>query len=277
VLLQEAAALRVARSDAEVLLTHALGCQRTTLRAFPEREVDAGEAAQARSWLQRRANGEPVAYIVGQREFWSLPLRVAPATLIPRPDTESLVELALSPRLAPPATARAASLPAVVDLGTGTGAIALALAAERPQWAITATDTDASALAVAESNVRRLAQGNITLCQGDWWAACAGQRFDLAVSNPPYLAADDPHLTAGDLRFEPRRALVSGTDGLDAIRTIALGAATHLKPGAWLAVEHGCEQGEQVRAVFMAAGLTAVFTVTDLAARERVTAGCWEG
>ncbi|MFV0276581.1 MAG: peptide chain release factor N(5)-glutamine methyltransferase, partial [Parahaliea sp.] len=197
------------RRDAEVLLCHCLGCSRTALYTWPEKAVDAGPVAQFHQLLARRAAGEPVAHLTGGREFWRQSLQVSADTLIPRPDTETLVEWALELPLA--AQAR------VLDLGTGTGAIAIALAVERPQWRVSATDVSAAALVVARRNAGHCCPGRLRLHRGDWFAAVAGERFELVVSNPPYLAAGDPHLQRGDLRFEPRAALVAGEDGLAAL------------------------------------------------------------
>jgi release factor glutamine methyltransferase len=199
-----------ARRDAEVLLCAALDKPRSYLFAWPEAEVAPDVEARYRDWLARRAAGTPLAYLLGQREFWSLPLAVSDATLIPRPDTELLIEQAL--RLPLPAQA------AVADLGTGSGAIALALASERPHWLVSAVEQSAAALTVARANGKSLGLGNIDWREGSWFEPLAERRFDLIVSNPPYLAQDDPHLQAGDLRFEPRSALTSGVDGLDDIR-----------------------------------------------------------
>src|SRR5690606_13162514 len=217
-------------------------------------------------WVARRAAGEPVAYLLGTRGFWRFDLAVTPDTLIPRPETELLVELALA-RIAPGTPAR------VADLGTGSGAIALAIAGERPQARVVATDASAGALAVARGNVAAQRIGNIAFRHGDWWAPLAGARYDVVASNPPYIADGDMHLAQGDLRFEPRTALASGADGLDAIRTIAAGAHAHLVEGGWLLVEHGWEQGAAVRALFESAGLADVATERDLEQRDRVTLG----
>ncbi|GAP66110.1 (protein release factor)-glutamineN5-methyltransferase [Mizugakiibacter sediminis] len=227
------------------------------------------EAAQAvfAALLARRLAGEPVAYLVGRRGFWSLELEVTPATLIPRAETERLVELALA-RLPADAAAR------VADLGTGSGAIALAIARERPRARVVATDASAEALAVARRNAARLGLGNVVFAQGDWCAALGEARdFDLIVSNPPYIAAGDPHLGEGDLRFEPAAALASGADGLDAIRRIVRDARAHLRPGGGLLFEHGYRQGAAVRALLAAAGYREVFSARDLEGRERVSGG----
>jgi len=255
-----------ARRDAEVLVGHACGATRATLVA------DAGRALAPAAWstlaplLERRRRGEPVAYLTGRREFWSLELRVTPATLVPRPETELLVERALA-RLAPD------DVRPVVDLGTGSGAVALALARERPRLRILATDASAQALAVARDNAARLAIPNVEFRLGDWFAPLAGLRCGAIVSNPPYVRSDDPLLRRGELRFEPRTALDGGPDGLDAIRRLIEGAPAHLAPGGWLLLEHGFDQGAAVRSLLEAHGYGAVRTWHDLAGRERVTEG----
>ncbi|MFO7339336.1 MAG: peptide chain release factor N(5)-glutamine methyltransferase [Lysobacteraceae bacterium] len=268
-LLREAAA-RIGREDAEPLLQHALGRDRAWLFAHADEPVEAATAARFRELVERRAAGEPVAYLTGRRGFWTLDLEVGPTTLIPRPETELLVELALA-RLDPEAPAR------VADLGTGSGAIALAIACERPAAAVVATDISGPALAVAVRNARRLGIGNVWFRRGSWERALGRDRFDLIVSNPPYIAEGDPHLGQGDLRFEPPAALASGADGLDAIRAIAALAPRHLVPGGWLLLEHGWEQGAVVRALLAQAGLVEVDTARDLEGRERASLGRMPG
>lgn len=258
--------LSVARADAEYLLAHALQTTRAWLYTHATDAVDEAMAQRYRGLLARRQAGEPVAYLTGAQGFWTLQLQVTPATLIPRPETELLVELALA-RLAPAAAAR------IADLGTGSGAIALAIARERPQCRVVATDASAQALDVARGNALRNAIGNVEFRLGDWFAPLQGELFDLIASNPPYIAGQDPHLGEGDLRFEPPAALVSGADGLEAIRTIVDGAAAHLHPGGWLLLEHGLDQGAAVRGVLQAAGFHQVATERDLEARERVSLG----
>lgn len=253
------------RADAELLLAQALGRPRSWLYAHADEPIDAQAAAGFARLLERRRRGEPVAHILGMREFWSLPLTVTADTLIPRPETELLVEQALR-QLPPQRPLR------VLDLGTGTGAIALALARERPMAQLTAIDADAGALAVAARNGARLAIGNVRFLQGDWFSAVRDEQFDLIVSNPPYIAESDPHLGQGDLRFEPRQALVSGSDGLDALRVIASQALRHLRPGGGVLLEHGHDQGEAVRGLLAAAGLVRISTSVDLEGRERVSA-----
>jgi len=253
--------------DARWLLTHALGRDRSWLYAHADEEVDGGAARVFQALCARRRAGEPVAYLTGRQGFWTLELAVSPATLVPRPETEMLVELALD-RIAMDAPCWLA------DLGTGSGAIALALASERPQARVIATDASVEALAMARKNADKNRIDNIEFRQGDWLAPLAGQRFDLIASNPPYIALGDPHLEQGDLRFEPPLALASGPDGLDAMRIIVAGAPAHLSPGGWLLLEHGWEQGAAVRALLGAAGFSQVASVRDLEARERVSLGC---
>lgn len=254
------------RLDAEVLLAHALSRPRSHLLAWPDHPVPAGQAERYRALVDRRARGEPVAYLTGMREFWSLSLEVTPETLIPRPDTERLVEVAL--------TLVAEDEPAAVaDLGTGTGNVAAAIASERPRCRVVATDASAGALTVAARNMARLGLGNVSLRRGDWCAALAGERFSLIVSNPPYVRSGDIHLGRGDLRFEPPSALRAGEDGLGAIRAIAADAAGHLLPGAALALEHGHDQGPAVRALLEGHGYRAIVTHRDLAGHERVSVG----
>ena len=254
------------RHEAELLLLHVLGRERGWLFAHATDLLDAEGQAAFAALLQRRIAGEPVAYLLGRRGFWTLDLAVSPDTLIPRPETERLVELALE-RLPEGQPLR------VADLGTGSGAIALALASERPQARVLATDMSAGALAVAAENARRHALGNVEFRQGSWHAPLAGERFELIASNPPYIASDDPHLARGDLRFEPASALASGQDGLDDIRVIVAGAAGHLLPGGWLLLEHGWDQGAAIRALLEAAGLVEVETMVDLEQRDRVSLG----
>ncbi len=255
-----------ARADAEVLLAHALGWTRTRLRAWPE-HVPADDALERYAHLvERRARGEPVPYLTGRRAFWTFELEVGPAVLIPRPETELLVEQALA------AVAERNGV-AAADLGTGSGAVAIALALERPGWRVVATDASARALAVARRNAERLGAGNVELRAGDWAAALGEDRFALIVSNPPYVAERDPHLQEGDLPWEPRSALAAGADGLDAIRALLPGAVERLEEDGWLMLEHGPDQGAAVRSVLAAAGLREVRTVRDLEERERVTLG----
>ncbi|HEY6893552.1 MAG TPA: peptide chain release factor N(5)-glutamine methyltransferase [Rhodanobacteraceae bacterium] len=255
-----------ARLDAELLLAHVLGVSRARLYAWPEHEPDATELAAFEQLIASRVRGEPIAYLTGHREFWSLDLGVTPDVLIPRHETELLVELALA-RIPRDRAFR------IADLGTGSGAIALAIARERPLARVTATDASAAALAVARRNAERLGIGNVVFAAGDWYAAVGDAAFDLIVSNPPYIAADDAHLAQGDLRFEPASALASGADGLDAIRRIVAGAPTHLGDEGALMLEHGFDQSARVRELLDAAGFEGVVSVRDAAGHERVTLG----
>jgi len=253
--------------DTEILLGHCLGVTRSWLYTWPEREVCDNSARRFRALLDRRRKGSPVAYLTGEREFWSLRLAVDEATLIPRPETEALVAWALELSL----PARAETL----DLGTGSGAIALALASERPDWRVTGIDASADALRVAAANAVATGLDRVTFLESDWFAALAGRVFDLVVANPPYIDAGDPHLQCGDLRFEPRSALVAGSGGLAALAAIIATAPACLRPGAWLLLEHGCAQGDSVRRLLRAAGFAAVSTRRDLAGLERVSGGRW--
>lgn len=255
-----------ARREAEWLAEQALGVGRAWLFAHADDAVTPEAHARFLALLARRAQGEPLAYILGRVGFWTLDLEVTPDTLIPRPETELLVEAALE-RLPAGAALR------IADLGTGSGAIALALASERPRAHVVATDASAAALAVAHRNAARNEVGNVAFRQGDWLAALAGERFDLIASNPPYVALGDPHLGRGDLRFEPDAALASGADGFDALRTLARDAPTHLVPGGWLLLEHGWDQGAAVRGLLRDAGFQRIETLRDLEDRERVTLG----
>lgn len=250
--------------DAELLLAHALGTGRSHLRAHPEAVLDASQAQRYAELVEARRRGEPIAYLTGEREFWSLQIKVTPATLIPRPETELLVEQTIG--LVP-----AAAEWQLLDLGTGSGAIALALAKERPRCRVTAVDLSAEALAVARANADALHIRNVELLQGDWFSPLAGRRFQLIVSNPPYVGSHDPHLTKGDLRFEPKQALASGSDGLDDIRRIVSAAPSHLHPGGYLLLEHGHAQGAAVRSLLQAAGFMDARSVRDLAGHERIS------
>ncbi|AHE70281.1 peptide chain release factor N(5)-glutamine methyltransferase [Enterobacter ludwigii] len=255
------------KRDAEILLEFVTGKVRTYLLAFGETQLSAEQEAQLATLLARRKTGEPVAHLVGEREFWSLPLYVSPATLIPRPDTECLVEQALS-RL--PAQACR-----ILDLGTGTGAIALALASERPDCEVTAVDVMPDAVALAQRNVARLGFPNVTVLQSSWFSALDNRTFGMIVSNPPYIDEHDPHLTQGDVRFEPLTALVAANEGLADIVHIVTTSRQHLLPGGWLLVEHGWTQGDAVRDVFIAAGYRAVETCRDYGGNDRLTLGQW--
>ncbi len=257
---------RIDATDARVLLAHALDRPSVWLFAHGDESIDTAAQSRFETLLARRIAGEPVAYLTGHRGFWTFDLMVSPQTLIPRPETELLVELALE--RAPPDTALR-----LVDLGTGSGAIALALAHERPQAQVIAVDVSDGALAVAGANADALRLNNVEFRRGDWLQPLAGERFDLIASNPPYIAVGDAHLHA--LRYEPEPALSSGRYGLDAIRTIVRDAPAHLRPGGWLLLEHGWEQGDAVRGLLQGAGFDDVQTHRDLESRERVTSGHW--
>ena len=255
------------KRDAEILLEHVTGKSRTYLLAFGETLLTAEQEAQLAALLARRKTGEPVAHLVGEREFWSLPLYVSAATLIPRPDTECLVEQALV-RLPTAACS-------ILDLGTGTGAIALALATERPDCTVTAVDVMPDAVTLAQRNVERLGLGNVTVLQSSWFTALENRLFALIVSNPPYIDEHDPHLAQGDVRFEPLTALVAANEGLADLDHIVTTSRQHLLPGGWLLVEHGWTQGNAVRALFTNAGYREVATCRDYGGNERLTLGQW--
>lgn len=263
-----AARLRIDAADAEILLAHVLGASRSWLFAHATDALPSGPQARFEDLVARRSAGEPVAYLIGHRGFWSLDLRVTPDTLIPRPETELLVELALE-RLPRDVVS------AVADLGTGSGAIALAIARERPQARVVATDASAAALAVARANAEAHHLDQVDFRCGAWCAPLGHERFDLIASNPPYIAEADPHLGQGDLRFEPRGALAAGAEGLDDIRVIVRDARAHLVDGGWLLLEHGLDQGAAVRALLADAGFDDVATHRDLETRDRVTLGRW--
>jgi len=268
--LLRAAIERIERADAEALLLHALGRDRAWLFAHGRDAVPAPVAEGFDALVARRVAGEPVAYLTGRRGFWTLDLAVTPATLIPRPETELLVELALARLDARPGRR-------ALDLGTGSGAIALAIASERPQLEVVATDASAAALEVARGNAATHGLGNVAFRLGPWWTPLAGEQFDLVASNPPYISANDPHLAQGDLRFEPASALASGADGLDDIGLIVDGAPAHLRANGWLLLEHGWDQGAAVAALLKARGFDDVATEQDLEHRDRVTLGRWPG
>ena len=253
------------RLDLEVLLCHLLGKSRAWLYTWPEHELDAEQQAAFDRLIERRIAGEPVAHLTGNREFWSLPLKVNRSTLIPRPDTEVLVETILE--LCPQEALRA------LDLGTGTGAIALALASEKPQWQLLAVDKMPAAVALAEENRQQLGLTNVQVTQSDWFAGVPAQTFDVIVSNPPYIDAKDPHLREGDVRFEPLSALVADDQGLADIREIARQARGFLAPGGMLLVEHGWQQARAVQKIFADAGYRDITTRLDYAGRERLTLG----
>ncbi|WP_279505610.1 peptide chain release factor N(5)-glutamine methyltransferase [Aeromonas veronii] len=258
------------RADADVLLCHLLDCRRSYLMTWPERELDAAQQATLQGWLARRLNGEPIAHLVGEREFWSLPLKVSPATLIPRPDTEVLVEQALTKIPQGPC--------AVLDLGTGTGAIALAIKSERPEIDVWAVDRMADAAALARENSAALGLP-IEVRDGCWFEPLGEPdrdqtpRFAVIVSNPPYIDGADPHLEQGDVRFEPRSALVADDAGLADIRHIVAHAPAYLLPDGWLLLEHGWDQGVAVRQLLRDGGYREVATVRDYGDNDRVTLG----
>jgi release factor glutamine methyltransferase len=254
-----------ARFDAEILMAHVLESTRSFLYANPELELPRKRSEAFRKLIRQRALGQPIAYLTGTSEFWSLPLKISPAVLIPRADTELLVETALR-KIPSKADWR------IADLGTGSGAIALALASERKKCEIHATDISTAAIRVARENARLLGLGHIRFHRGSWNKPLRG-KFHLIVSNPPYVAADDPHLEQGDLRFEPRNALTPGTDGLHAIREICQLAHPMLVDGGWLMFEHGWDQGTAAREIMQDASFTNVKTLHDLAGHDRVTVG----
>lgn len=252
--------------DAAVLLCHALDKPRSYLLTWPDIVLDAPIQAMFDALLQRRITGEPVAYIIGEREFWSLPLKVSPSTLIPRPDTERLVEVALE---------KAQTLEGdILDLGTGTGAIALALASELPHRRVVGIDLRDEAQQLATDNANRLHITNVTFLQGSWFEPLSrGTKFALIVSNPPYIEENDPHLVQGDVRFEPKTALVAADNGLADIKHISDAGRDYLQNGGWLAFEHGYDQGASVRTIMQALGYQQVVTEQDYAGNDRVTLG----
>lgn len=248
-------------SEARLLLCHVLGVSHAALEAHPEREVSPGDTAAFRSLAARRAAGEPIAYLTGRREFYGLDFRVTPDVLIPREETELLVDIALETKVA-----------RILDLGTGSGCLAIAVAKHLPLAQVTAVDVSAAALAVARGNAARHGV-NVRFLQGDWFAPLAGERFDLILANPPYVAEADPHLAQGDVRFEPRGALATGPDGLDEIRRIVAEAPAHLVPGGRLWFEHGYDQAPAVAALLAAAGFVEIGQRPDLAGILRVSGG----
>jgi release factor glutamine methyltransferase len=255
-----------ARIEVQCLLQNALQVNRAWLLSHPEQLIDPDQHRRYIDLFERRLRGEPVAYLLGEREFYGLNFMVSRATLIPRPETELLVELALQ------------HIPGhgpchVLDLGTGSGAIALSIAHARPDAEVVAVDASAAALEVAQSNANRLEVGNARLLQSDWFGALQDEWFDIVVANPPYIAAGDAHLEQGDVRFEPRDALASGKDGLDDIRRICSQAGNHLRENGWLLLEHGYDQAAQVRALLQQSGFEQIFSARDLAGIERVSGG----
>jgi release factor glutamine methyltransferase len=257
------------RAEAELLLGRLLARERAYLIAHPEKPVEPAAVGKAAEWFERRRCGEPVAYITGWREFYGIPLRVTPDVLIPRPETECLVDIVLE-RMPAAEPAR------VLELGTGSGAIALALAGVRPDWHIVATDISQVALELARENARRCA-ARVEFLQSDWFDAIEPGRFDLIVSNPPYVVAADVHLQLGDVRFEPRLALVGGASGMECIEAIATQAPDRIRSGGWLILEHGYDQGERCLALLGRLGYTDAEDFGDLAGIARVCAGRWRG
>lgn len=256
-----------ARRDTEVLLGYCLGKPRAWLYTWPDKEVSRDCARDFETLLAQRREGLPVAYLTGEREFWSLQLSVSNATLIPRPETETLVAWALELEL--PHTA------SVLDLGTGSGAIALALASEKPRWHVTALDVSKEALQVARRNAVRTRLTSVRFVQSDWYQAVKGQRFNALLGNPPYIDEDDPHLAFGDVRFEPRSALVSSNSGLEDLGRLVRGAPEQLLDGGWLLLEHGFDQSNAVSAMLHDAGFSEVITRRDMSGQQRITGGCW--
>lgn len=257
-----------ARLDAELLLCHVLGRPRSYLYTWPERSLGEDEVQALEALIERRLGGEPIAHIIGKREFWSLELAVSADTLIPRPETELLVEAALT-RIPEQAKWN------IADLGTGSGAIALAIASERPDCRVTAVERSVGALEVARENARRQGIGNVEFLQGDWFAPLAGRRFEMILSNPPYIPERDPHLSQGDIRFEPLSALAAGADGLADIRQLISGASQYLCAPAWLLLEHGYDQGAAVTVLLHSAGYSSVEDLADLQGHGRVAIGRW--
>lgn len=254
--------------DSRLLLAHCLQCESIFLRTWPEKPVSPQNVAQFKDLIALRQQGHPVAYLLGYQDFWSLRLKVSAATLIPRPETELLVEIALDLALAADAV--------VLDLGTGTGAIALALASERPAWQVSAIDQSADAVALALDNARVNNLGHVNVLQSDWFNRLGAKKFDLIVSNPPYVEHASPYLALGDLRFEPKSALVSGIDGLDDIRIIIEQSKAHLNSHGWLLLEHGYEQGAQIRQLLASHHFSAIQTIRDLNGLERVSLGQYQ-
>lgn len=252
--------------DSKVLLAHVLVRSHTWLYTWPDHPLTAEQWQQFEALVNRRSRGEPVAYLTGVRAFWTLELATSPATLIPRPETELLVETALE--LLPSRASK------VCDLGTGTGAVALAIASERPDLSVVGVDLQPDAVALAHTNAQRNQVANVQFMASSWFDALSG-RFDMIVSNPPYVEADSDYLDRGDVRFEPRSALVAGADGLDDIRTIIATAPDFLSDGGWVLLEHGYAQADAIQALFSAAGYTHIHTRKDLAGHARITGGCW--
>ncbi|MGB0444806.1 MAG: peptide chain release factor N(5)-glutamine methyltransferase [Porticoccaceae bacterium] len=256
--------------DCELLLCYTLDVDRTWLRTWPEKEISQPLEAKFRALLEQRVEGQPIAYLIGSRGFWSMDLQVSKDTLIPRPETELLVELALGLELPKNSDG--------LDLGTGTGAIALALASERPDMNFVAVDSQSGAVSLANKNCQALGLANVEIFQSDWFDSVqlTEDQFDLIVSNPPYISATDPHLQQGDVRFEPNTALVSGIDGLDDLKKIIAKSPFYLKPNGWLLLEHGFDQGSAVARLMSEAGFQKVVTHQDYNLIDRVTLGQWK-
>jgi len=265
---QLAAISPTARLDAEILLSHCLDKNRSYLRAWPEKSLTTEQLSQFLTLIDQRQQGTPIAYLTGSREFWSRNFKVSQDVLIPRPDTELLIELSLS------------ILPdnkscKIIDLGTGSGVLAITIAAERPLATVIATDISPKALQIAQSNAEQLNAGNIRLQQSNWFDSVADCDFDLVISNPPYITANDPHLQQGDVRFEPRSALISAENGLKDIRLLAEQARRHLKNSGYLMIEHGYNQQTEIQAIFKTLNYRHVATHQDLSGNPRVTSGLW--
>lgn len=255
-----------ATREAELMLCRVTGLTRTQLRTYPEKDVSDTQQKQLSAWVQRRSQGEPLAYILGDTEFYGLKLSVTPHTLIPRQDTELLVDAALE--LIPERASWT-----VLDMGTGTGAIAIAIAHHRPIAQVTALDASKASLAVAQDNACALRLPSIRFIHSDWFSALGQQRFDVIISNPPYIAQNDPHLQATSLPYEPISALTSGVDGLDDIRLLVQQAPKHLNSDGWLLLEHGYDQGAAVRHLMQSAGFSAIATHRDYGNNDRITLG----
>lgn len=267
-----AARAKLSASEARLLLGHVLNRQAAWLITHDDEVLDEDALLNFASLAARRAGGEPVAYLTGYREFFGREFAVSSAVLIPRPETELLVEVALARVMRSGIPGDGTGDPAILDLGTGSGCVAITLALEMPQANVSAVDRSEAALAVARQNAERH-RARLRLLQSDWFAALAGERFDLIVANPPYIAASDPHLVVGDLRHEPSAALSSGSDGLEAIRHIAAAAPAHLTPGGRLWLEHGHDQAGAVRELLVAAGLAGIEQHRDIAGIVRVSGG----
>ena len=254
------------RIDAQVLLCHVLQCNTAYLATWPGKNLSASQDRSFNALIRKRLTGMPVAYLIDEKEFWSLKLKVSQDTLIPRPETELLVETVLS------MFQREEQLD-IIDLGTGTGAIAIALASERPDWKVTATDISGEALAISKHNAERHSIKNITFITSDWFGSLGSQTFDIVISNPPYIAEHDTHLEEGDVRFEPQNALVSGNMGMDDILKITEQSTEHLNDGGWLVMEHGYDQKKLVSDCLHGSGFISITQKNDLSGNPRLTIG----